>query len=582
MGSGQSIPTGMPSRRGYAAQSLNTQTVVNSIFVWMLNQADVQDILKLADQKHCKDYVFITQNALKQFFHELKLDPRLGAGDTLLFDSVKSLTFASQEDEKARPELKAYRDNLCLQLAFFYVRIFQIFGALALTVIDALPEAEAQTVNIRGAVQVLGRGPQRALPGARPQAGGKVTEADRDYIGDFVTIAPSYFTPVKNTDAYVIASNVSGKKTYNPTADVRVLFYFPNESQNLIFRSTSDIEVAAHIEPESITQGKSYTLSVSDISVNSERVSSSYRIPFTYGHSDYTYNSTSIASALTTIMSSVARSKGAAGRLDDILGKRDQKVGPVSDAGTVQGLSYAGILKYMKDKPKAHCVARAMTLLSPTLLEGIRQGTPNVSNICYYTATADMPDSVPNYGQAITTHSPGIRAFHQLFFDMIDGTTPKISQEVKPKYKEFVSLMQTIFAPPPPAGTADTLDRVISKPFPKCEEPAYKDQQIIVRNREAVRIAREKISKLLTFQLQHAANVMAFMKKYMFVFDKENRIKGFNPSLLKNGGIPQVNILADTARSMLANYYKTCEGEYRLGAIALLAAPDNQTVPRPK
>ena len=94
--------------------------------------------------------------------------------------------------------------------------------------------------------------------------------------------------------------------------------------------------------------------------------------------------------------------------------------------------------------------------------------------------------------------------------------------------------------------------------------------------------AREKISKLLNFQVQHAANVMAFMKKYMFIFDNENRIKGFKPSLLKNGGIPQVNILADTARSMLANYYKTCEGEYRLGAIALLAAPDNQTVPRPK
>ena len=66
MGAGQSIPAGMPSREAFKSKTLPTQTVVNSVFLWMLGRTDIQDLLKLADQRRCKDYVFFTQRALQQ------------------------------------------------------------------------------------------------------------------------------------------------------------------------------------------------------------------------------------------------------------------------------------------------------------------------------------------------------------------------------------------------------------------------------------------------------------------------------------------------------------------------------------
>ena len=68
---------------------------------------------------------------------------------------------------------------------------------------------------------------------------------------------------------------------------------------------------------------------------------------------------------------------------------------------------------------------------------------------------------------------------------MVQGNLPKISEEVKPKYKKFTELMQVIFAPPPPSRDApDQLDKVISKPFYQCETPDMKDKEIFVKNAE--------------------------------------------------------------------------------------------------
>jgi hypothetical protein len=73
---------------------------------------------------------------------------------------------------------------------------------------------------------------------------------------------------------------------------------------------------------------------------------------------------------------------------------------------------------------------------------------------------------------------------------------------------------------------------------------------------------------------------MQFLPK-LFVLDKAGQIKGIQPSVMK-GGIPRVNQLADEARNMLSEYYKFCEGTYRLGALEILKAPGNVAMARPR
>jgi hypothetical protein len=575
MGAGQSIPAGMPSREAFKSKTVPTQTVVNSVFLWMLGRTDIQDLLKLADQRRCKDYVFFTQRALQQFFSELQLEPKLGAKNTLYFEKMERLTFATEESLKGRGELKAYRDSLCLQLAFFYVRIIQIFGALALTVIDSLPERDSQSVDFRAGIQaqVLGR---RAPP---PGFVGGATEEDRTDLGEFYTVAKNYFTAIPGTDYYVISS--SQRIPRDPTTAVNTLMFNPSKTKNVIYRPRIDILVEASISIENLRPGESYTLRIDDITVNANRKDTTYNFSFKATRSgDYSYNNTTFSTAIATVMGNAARGQRNVqqGRPEDI---RRRVEGPSDDAGVVQGLSYSGIFKYLKEKPKAYCVARAIQLLSPTLVDSMRKDTPLSSGVCFYSAMPGIPDSVPNYGQVITKHSPGLRALNQLFFDMIQGNVPKISEEVKPKHKQFVELMQVIFAPPPPNKDApDQLDKVISKAFSQCETTEFKDKEIIMKNADAIRKVRTHIASLLSFQIKHTANVMQFLPK-IFIFDKEGIIKGLQPALMKEG-IPRVNILANEARNMLSEYYKFCEGTYRLGALEVLRAPGSVGIPRPK
>jgi hypothetical protein len=541
----------------------------------MLGRTDIQDLLKLADQRRCKDYVFFTQRALQQFFSELQLEPKLGAKNTLYFEKMERLTFATEESLKGRGELKAYRDSLCLQLAFFYVRIIQIFGALALTVIDSLPERDSQSVDFRAGIQaqVLGR---RAPP---PGFVGGATEEDRTDLGEFYTVAKNYFTAIPGTDYYVISS--SQRIPRDPTTAVNTLMFNPSKTKNVIYRPRIDILVEASISIENLRPGESYTLRIDDITVNANRKDTTYNFSFKATRSgDYSYNNTTFSTAIATVMGNAARGQRNVqqGRPEDI---RRRVEGPSDDAGVVQGLSYSGIFKYLKEKPKAYCVARAIQLLSPTLVDSMRKDTPLSSGVCFYSAMPGIPDSVPNYGQVITKHSPGLRALNQLFFDMIQGNVPKISEEVKPKHKQFVELMQVIFAPPPPNKDApDQLDKVISKAFSQCETTEFKDKEIVMKNADAIRKVRTHIASLLSFQLKHTAAVMQFLPK-IFIFDKAGTIQGLQPALMKEG-IPRVNILANEARNMLSEYYKFCEGTYRLGALEVLKAPGSVGIPRPK
>ena len=235
MGAGQSIPAGMPSREALKGKTAPTQAVINSLFIWMLNNTDIQDLLKLADQRRCKDYIFFTKRALEKFFFELQLEPKLGNQDVLYFDSVKRLTFSDEESLKGRGDLKQYRDSLCLQIAFFYVRIIQIFGALALTVIDSLPDAEPQTANFRAAIQANPLGRRAPPPGfVGGQQGGVATEEDRSELGEFYMVAKNYFTAIPATNLYVISSRSSAAIPRDPSTTVGTLLFDPNKSKNVL------------------------------------------------------------------------------------------------------------------------------------------------------------------------------------------------------------------------------------------------------------------------------------------------------------------------------------------------------------
>jgi hypothetical protein len=578
MGAGQSIPQSLPSIQKYRGKVVPTQLLVNEIFLWMMSQVDTNDLLKLANPKYCKDYVFLTKEALGVFMKQIQLEPKMGQKNVLFFSSVKDLTFSDEKTAEQRPTQKIYRDALCSQLAFFYVRLFQVFGALALTVIDSLPEIGARPADIRAAAilpgQVGMRPPLFGGAGALNASNAKLLDKFYDYASNYFTKAELPASdPLNEEDIYIIQPQTRGaRKTFRST-DKDTLFFFPNRN-NLVLLETGNhrIEVSLSIENENPKVG--YILKIFNIDVDREDTQASFSIPFRFNVTDYFYENTrkNFYNVVNTIMNAVIRTGARTKTVEELLGEKKEAARPgetrVDEQGVPEGLSYLRIITYLKEKPKAYCVARAIQLLSPTLTDGAQKIYG--SDICFTEAKEPyMKDSLPMYGSSITTNSAGLRYLNQLFYDILKGVSPAMSDEANLRYKEFLNIMQVIFSPQSTQKEVRKLDEIKSIGFSQCDSLPSQSKRITITNANTIRAVRKSVAELLNYQMEHTARVTTFLKK-MFEIEKTGRVLSIHSNILK-GGLPAVNKLADEARIMLTEYYKFCEGTYRLGALQVLS-----------
>jgi hypothetical protein len=128
MGGGQSLP---------AATSADTKTILNFVLREMFRRADLVDMYSLADPERCKRYIVVASDALEKIFGVQKVYPKQGKGGVLYFQSIEGLTKAMPDDVRKEQTMN------CRKLAFFFIRIFQIFGALAISIIDSdLPSVD--------------------------------------------------------------------------------------------------------------------------------------------------------------------------------------------------------------------------------------------------------------------------------------------------------------------------------------------------------------------------------------------------------------------------------------------------------
>lgn len=555
MGAGQSIPQSLPSSQKYRGQVIPTQNLVNDIFLWMAQQVDTNDLIKLANPKACKDYVFLTREALTIFMKQIQLEPKMGQKNTLYFASVKDLTFADEKAAEQRPTQKLYRDSLCAQLAFFYVRIFQVFGALALTVIDSLPEANPRQVDIRQAAVAFDGKPQPPpLFAARGGAG--LTRADRVNLQEFYDFASSYFVkPDIQEDFYVITEQSKGARRMFRQTDKDTIFFYPAKDNKIVYQAKNNSYLEARISITSAQIDVSYTLRIDNIIVDNDEIGYTYNIPMTHRVNDYFYPPRkNFTDVLNAIISAAIRPTLRGKTVEEILGERKDIKGEVKldETGVPEGLSYMKIREYLREKPKAYCVARAIQLLSPTLVDGSQQGAVRYgSDVCYFDASEPyLKNAVPIYNHPITDNTPGLRALNQLFYDVLKGVTPMMSQETDIRYKEFLKIMHTIFSPKLEEKTLNKLQDVRSQPLTPCasgvgtDKP--QDKKIILTTKNSIREVQKSIAELLNYQIRHTANVARFMTK-LFVIDKSNKVIGIHPAILR-GGMAAVNRLAEEAR----------------------------------
>jgi hypothetical protein len=130
MGSGISaITTDVTTHADLYKKTAGTRRMVDDIFTYMMHHLKVNDFMKLSNPESCQKYALFMANNLSMFFSKLSVKPELGRDGVLAFRSIEDL-------EEPKGPAKQEKESLCLVLAYFYTRIFQMYGAIALTLLD--------------------------------------------------------------------------------------------------------------------------------------------------------------------------------------------------------------------------------------------------------------------------------------------------------------------------------------------------------------------------------------------------------------------------------------------------------------
>lgn len=117
---------------------MQTRDVLDTIFKNLIGRADMRDLYSLADPASCKEYIVMTEATLKKLFKRFRLS-RATNGE-LLIQSIKGFQGASN------PE-RGEQNKLCKELAFYFIRIFQIYAAITISIIDSkMPTSDPQPV----------------------------------------------------------------------------------------------------------------------------------------------------------------------------------------------------------------------------------------------------------------------------------------------------------------------------------------------------------------------------------------------------------------------------------------------------
>ena len=124
MGQDMSLPlSGIPNSTTIYTKTQPTIDIMNKVLDFILKNADYKDMIQLANEKECEKWIIIAESKLTQLFQKIKVQPELGKDGVLYLKKIDTL--------------KQNNDIMgCKLLAVFFIRLFQVVGALSLSIMD--------------------------------------------------------------------------------------------------------------------------------------------------------------------------------------------------------------------------------------------------------------------------------------------------------------------------------------------------------------------------------------------------------------------------------------------------------------
>lgn len=225
MGQDISLPvtSGIPDSTTIYNKTQPTIDIMNKVLDFILKNADYRDMIALANDNECKKWIIIAENRLSELFQKIKVQPELKNG-VLYLKKVDTL--------KNNNELLG-----CKLLAAFFIRLFQVVGALSLSIMDTkIPDRsdylisdEPKRIERKGVPFFTGTQGQKK----KRFFGGEIEQKDLGTISPTIHIFRRYLTS-SGTNTYTLSSiPTTRQNAYNiPGYKISI------EDDKLIFIST--------------------------------------------------------------------------------------------------------------------------------------------------------------------------------------------------------------------------------------------------------------------------------------------------------------------------------------------------------
>lgn len=615
-----------------------TRYIIDKILEFMLKEVNVSDLYVLSNPDECKKYVLLFANSLDNMFYKLQLEPSVDKTGSIFFRSVKELTQPTSERDRL------IRQKMCLTLSYFYARVFQIFGALALTIMD-----DAELFRATKMADYFTKGSEYA-PVEAPGFQKYITRggAVEDYIyGNFIflkdhleiiSLEDRKFRFKNNIDILLIINKISD---YDTTA--QILFRNKTgvkqssrinvrarggEGINKIVMDIGDVEYYVSgigryvkVNRQLVYYGHKTDAFIKDIEGDGKYA---YMPPnFKYKDKDfipqnkilsvpfdilvkeareyYNTHKEQIERGRTYDIERDERDRYGYGERDrDRYGDRDKYrdgdryrtlngyyvFSRRADEGAEQHLRIRELAETLQKKPVAHCVARALQLLKsppPFEKEGYKIDTDICKDDFLKNSKGTIRSTLPVRNKPLTS-SMGLQTVSQLFYDVMgDGKLVRSNESMK-EYVAFLNRLSQDYG----IGAAmdenkKMKDITYTRDNPMCTSGKSSP---VITDANAKRIYGI-VMDLFDIQLRHTANVGVLLSELFELKQSPDTTSiqiSFNPEI-KKLGLRHIQSINSKARNLLMIYYTNCELKYReaLGVIsASMPSQPVATAPRGK
>jgi hypothetical protein len=605
-----------------------TDVMMNLIFRYMSKKIMVIDLMKLSEPDTCSQYVVSLAQHMSTQFSRLQILPyKENKSDVLLFKRYSELDPSKTSEGHSKSE----KESLCLLLSYYYVRIFQIYGALALTLLNDVSLSEATLTASKDDPRLVNKTPGygKTRVANIQQFGGALGGADtvdtpgklRDTIFKFLNpedktsyLVGEYSEKNGWKTKYDASSQATGGRAYFKITGTRINTTGGVETTTMLGEfylyapATQDRYLTLFVEATP-AKGMNY-----DVTLHYTKLKSSdttlVALPSSLKNADVSIRS---GDGMTYTVHITEKSTTTTKQIPayfqevfyDLISEFSLKVkkptsdGEINEEGTPEQFKLKTTIGALQDRrTTGHCIARALQLLR-TIPSTVRGGPPSYqSDICmekfsftkrsYKGEVSSVPSStrgIPTYGSSLAAagaDTRGFRSLVQLFYDTIRVGSPQIiiSDQAFTEYTNFMKTMAHLFKDTAPTTTKEIkmekglIEIKNMRDKEMCKDLKSEGNTMPVDPRVNINAVSAVVKELYQIQVKHAKKCGEIFK-LLFDIAYDEKKNPLTISLSKNvlqGGFEEINRINGLARKVLIDYYSDCEHKYVQG-VDLIVAP---------